>query len=344
MRIPTVGALAVLATCTSWAQEARLTAIPMAPGTVMVRAHESPQGDLEEIRVVQAASADGVRLSRSAQVLTADGKVQRYSAPRFVTAEDQRNARVYAFAIVPGEPERKPGSTTIGLSTALFDELGSNGLAEAKFSFGPELIDVMIRRFDGGEFVDVLVNGERRSAPAIRTSAISKRAGQTSAFATWYLDTRDNPVGLKTESAGVPGGAPRVSQLVMVNVFDAALKQRVYERLAEGKSADVYGFHFDRGGTGGLREESTFALKLVAAVLKDLPGTRVEARVHIDKADGTRLIADSRAQKLKAALERELPEAAERVDWHAVGAEEPDMKGDTLLTRAANRRVTLRPK
>jgi len=343
MRIPTLATLAVLATCVSWAQEARLTAIPMVPGTVMVRAHESPQGDLEEIRVVQAASAEGVRLSRSAQVLTPDGKVQHYSAPRFVTAEDQRDGRIYAFAIVPGEPERKPGSTAIGLSTAIFDELGSKGLAEAKFSFGPELIDVMIRRFDGGEFVDVLMNGERRSAPAIRTSAISKRAGQTSAFATWYLDNRDNPIGLQTESAGVQGGAPRVSQLVMVNMFDAALKQRVYERLAEGKSADVYGFHFDRGG-GGLREESTFALKLVAAVLKDLPGTRLEARVHIDKADGTRLAADSRAQKLKAALEREVPEAAERVDWYAVGAEEPAMKGDTLLTRAANRRVTLRPK
>jgi outer membrane protein OmpA-like peptidoglycan-associated protein len=336
--------LAVLATWASWAQEARLTTIPMTPGTVMVRAHESPQGDLEEIRVVQAAGAEGVRLSRSAQVLTPDGKVQRYSAPRFVTAEDQRNARAYAFAIVPGEPERKPGSTTIGLSTAVFDELISKGLAEAKFSFGSELIDVVIRRFDGGESVDVLLNGERRSAPAIRTSAISKRAGQTSAFATWYLDNRDNPVGLKTESAGAPDGAPRVSQLVMVNVFDAALRQRVHERLAEGKSVDVYGFHFDRGSTGGLREESAFALKLVAAALKDLPGTRIEARVHTDKADGTRLVADSRVQKLKAALERELPETAERVDWHAVGAEEPVMKGDTLLTRAANRRVTLRSK
>jgi outer membrane protein OmpA-like peptidoglycan-associated protein len=343
MRIPTL-VIAALAASTALAQEQRLTAIPMTPGTVMVRAHESPQGDLEEIRVVQSASAEGVRLSRSAQVLTPEGKLTRYDAPRFVLAEDQRKARVYAFSIIPGEPERRPGSTAIGLSSAIFDELTSKGLAEARFTFGPDLVDVMIRRFDGDESVDVLLNGERRLAPAIRTSAISKRAGQTTAFSTWYLDNRDNPVGLKTESAGAPGAAPRVSQLVLVNVFDAALKQRVYERLAEGRSVDVYGFHFDSGSGGGLREESTFALKLVAAVLKDLPGTRIEARVHIDKADGTRTSADNRAQKLKAALERELPEAAERVEWSAAGAGEPAMKGDTLLTRAANRRVTLRPK
>lgn len=344
MRVPTLALAAALLATAAPAQEAKLTAIPMTPGTVMVRAFESPQGDLEEIRVVQQAGPDGVRLSRSAQVLMPDGKLVRFDAPRFVAAEDQRNGRIYAFAIVPGEPERKPGSTAIGLSSAVFDELKAKGLAEIQFSFGKELADVMIRRFDGDESVDVLVNGERRTAPAIRTSAITKGTGQASAFSTWYLDDRDNPVGLKTESAGLPGGAPRVSQLVLLNVFDAALRQRVRQRLSEGKSVDLYGFHFDRDGAGGLRAESTFALKLMAAVLRDLPGARMEARVHIDKADGTRAVAEARLQKLKAALERELPEAAERVDWTAGGSAEPAMQGDTLLTRAANRRVTLRPK
>lgn len=341
MRMSVLPLAAMLAATGALAQEVRLSGIAMTPGTVMVRAHESAQGDLEEIRVVQAAGAEGVLLSLSAQVVAPDGTLHRYGATRFVLAEDQRNARVYAFAIVPGDAERKPGSTAIGLSTAIFDELAGKGLAEAKFTFGRELVDVMIRRFDGGELVDVLVNGERRAAPAIRTSAISKRAGQTTAFATWYLDNRDNAVGLKTESAGAPGAAPRVSQLVMVNVFDAGLKQGVYERLSAGRSAEIYGFHFEPGG-GALREESTFALKLVAAVLKDLPGVRLEARVHVDRADGGQ--ADTRLQALKAALERELPEAAQRVEWTAAGAAAPAMLGNTLLTRAANRRVTLRPK
>jgi hypothetical protein len=323
------------------ADDAPLTKIPLVPGTVMVRAHESPRGDLEEIRVVQAVSAEGILLSRSAQVLMADGQVKHYSAPRFVRAEDMRSGRTYAFAIVPGEPERQPGATAIGLSTAIFDELMQKELSDAKFGFGPQPVDVVMRRFSGDESVDLLWNGERRIVPAIRTSTISRKPGLITAFATWYLNDRENPVGLRNETTGGPEGAPRVSQLVAINVFDEALRLHVHEQLAFGKPVDVYGFHFALG-SNALREESVFAVKLLAAAIRDLGDRRLDARVHVDAAEGD--AGEQRLQAIKAALDREVPEAAELVDWSTAGASEPVMTGNTLVSRAANRRVTVRPR
>jgi outer membrane protein OmpA-like peptidoglycan-associated protein len=324
------------------AQEAKLSKIPLVVGTMMVRAHESPQGDLEEIRVVQAAGPDGVLISRSAEVMLADGRIERVSGPRFIATEDRRNARTYAFAIVAGEPERQPGTTAIGLSAALYDELATKRVADAKFGFGPEPTDVVIRHMGGRESIEVLLKGDLRIAPAFRTSTISRRPGQITAFATWYLDDRDNPLSLHNESSRAPDGSTRSSQLVAVNTFDVALRQQVYEALALGRGTALYGFHFELGGSR-LREESVFALKLLAAVLRDLPGTRIAARVHTDAADGPIIITEARAATIKAVLEKELPEAAGRVEWSAAGAAEPAMRGDTLVSRAANRRVTLRP-
>src|ERR1044071_931808 len=115
------------------AQEAPpLDRIPLAAGTMMVRVYETPGGDLEEIRVVQQVTKEGLRLSRSAQVAV-DGGVQSYVAPRFVAIDDMRSGRSYAFSIVPGEPERQPGTTALGLSTLLFDELKANSHTVATF-------------------------------------------------------------------------------------------------------------------------------------------------------------------------------------------------------------------
>ncbi len=338
--------------------------IPLCPGLTLVTAVNGPEGDYESIKTIAGADARAIAVTYSAQVPTRQGSLRNWNMPRVMLREDLGTATLYAHYFHSNGSDTIPGSTSLGVSTAVLRSLKRTGAADiglvegvnhvypADRSKAPNLYDYeetwKLRRI-GTEPVAVTVNDAKVMLPAIR--ARGSYLGSKVDF--WFLDDEENPLTLQYRFASGGDALSEAWNLRTVKISwrctgssRTAGEERILRlehALREERRAVVYDLFFDFNSER-IRPESEPTLREIAEVLRRNPDWKLSVEGHTDAIASEQYNLDlsaRRAGAVKAALGSRFGIAGARLTTAGFGESSPRDRNDTLEGRARNRRVEL---
>jgi len=330
--------------------------VPLADGLVFVTSISEERGDYEAVRRVTKGQ-DRMFVSYSATIAF-EGRPTEVRGNRVVLDKDRRSGRIYrvAFLVTPvDQPARPPelarGTTALGVSTEVFEELRTEGRTECSlaafeqtgFMFSglglpsPEYEGFLERVEPGPVGVPMLLDGERQWLRSIHAKGTFEGLTGDVEAEFWILDNPDNPLALRF-SVG--------SATLLVTRIDrpaAAGSSRLERSLAEQESVDLPGVYFEFA-SARLRPESDAAIAEVSDLLKRHLDWRLRIEGHTDNiggADSNLTLSRQRAEAVKAEIAARLGGGAERLDTGGAGAGQPRESNETPEGRARNRRVEI---
>ena len=342
-----------------------MTKIPLVKGLTVIGAASERQGDYEASTAVDAIDTDGsLHLSASADVPdSSGGSPEAVNVTRTVTASDLRNGRTYKYMCYTGGEEEYPGTTAMGTSAAVLQDLRSRGEASITLDgdaggiagMMSSVLGMMAGSHDKGAAKGYLtasgnlklaepqprpfrliVNNVPVSLPAWHVKGRFGE-GDEAVDVDWYiLDDPDNPLSLRF--------AFGKEQFEIVRIeFPVANEAKALEAaLTDNKRAVLYGIYFDFN-SATIKPQSEAVLRTIVDVMKRDPGWVLVVEGHTDNIGGdvrNQDLSTRRAASVKAALvERGV--SADRLNTAGYGASVPRETNATLAGRARNRRVEL---
>ncbi len=359
--------LAMLVLCAATSQSSAAQApgpVTLCPGLTLVTAVNGPAGDYESIKTIASADTRGILVTYSAQVPTRQGGLRNWNMRRVMLREDLGTATLYAHYFHSKGSDTIPGSTSLGVSTAVLRSLKRTGAAEvglvdganhaypATRSQSPSLYDyeeTWKLRLVGKEPVRVTVNDAMVALPSIH--ARGSYLGAKVDF--WFLDDEENPLTLQYQFASGTDALSEAWNLRTVKISwrctgsnRTAAEERILrlERaLREDRRAVVYDLFFDFNSER-IRPESEPTLREIAEVLRRNPDWKLSVEGHTDAIASDQYNLDlsaRRAAAVKSALGSRFGIAGARLTTAGLGESSPRDRNDTLEGRARNRRVEL---
>lgn len=280
-----------------------------------------------------------------------------------VLREDLGTATLYAHYFHSNGSLTIPGSTALGISTAVLRSLKRTGTAElgliaeenhgypADRSRGPNLYDYeetwKLRRVGTGTVpVQVTVNDTVAALATIH--ARGSHLGDKVDF--YFLDDEENPLALQYAFASgseamVAARTVKISWRCSGPTRTAGEERiaRLERALREQRRAVVYDLYFDFNAES-IREESEPTLREIAEVLRRNPDWTLSIEGHTDAVASDRYnleLSSRRAAAVKTALGSRFGVAGARLTTAGFGESSPRDRNDTLEGRARNRRVEL---
>ena len=196
-------------------QGTTISRIPLCAGLTIVTAISQMGGDYESIKTIESVTDQEVRLRYSSERMVQDlmdnePKLQRATVSRTVLTRDMANANLYQQQFYDQLPDPIPGTTAIGTSTAVLNELKTKGEAELGFFIAftgtpsldrevhPNVFDnQMIGKFHrvepGPVMLPVIVNNIPVQLPTIHI--MGDLVGDQTEF--FFFDDPANPIALK---------------------------------------------------------------------------------------------------------------------------------------------------
>jgi outer membrane protein OmpA-like peptidoglycan-associated protein len=294
-------------------------------------------------------------------VPTRNGSLRNWNMKRMVLREDLGTATLYAHYFHSNGSDTIPGSTTLGVSTAVLRSLKRTGTAElgliaeenhgfpANRSTSPNLYEYeetwKLRRV-GTVPVRVTVNDSVVTVPAVH--ARGSHLGDKVEF--HFLDDEENPLALQYAFAS--GSDPMITARTVKISYRCSGSTRTsgeerilkLERaLRDQRRAVVYDLFFDFNSEK-VRAESEPTLREIAEVLRRNPDWALSIEGHTDNVASDQYnleLSSRRAAAVKAALGTRFGIAAARLTAAGFGESSPRDRNDTLEGRARNRRVEL---
>ena len=171
-------------------EESSTGLVPLCKGLRIVTAIAAPEGDYESLKTIVDADSAAVRIQVSAERPVSDpfgssNATEKLRARRSVLRADLRDADFYLQQFHEDQEESYPGTTALGISSAVLHSLATRGTARLRIvdrsrPLDERLTDIRraaqtleLRRVgDTAVPVDVTLNGR-----AVRLSAIHVRAG-----------------------------------------------------------------------------------------------------------------------------------------------------------------------
>jgi outer membrane protein OmpA-like peptidoglycan-associated protein len=358
--------------------------IPLCPGLTVVTAVSQTDGDYESIKRIESVSGESVRLRYSAQAMVKDPysstppKLVKTDVYRSVTTQDLASAKMYEQQFYAKLPEAIPGTTAIGTSKAVLQDLKTKGQAEIAIFiayvgeptlkpgdfwnlFNNKMVATIKRVEPQPVMLPVIVNDVATQLPAIH--ATGNFQGDKTEF--YFLDDPANPLTLKyrygidalTHVEGgkiVAGGADGrkdrdALQVIKISSHcenaptNEAAASAVEESLAKTGKAEIYDIYFDFN-SATIRPESEPSLKEIATVLQRHADWKLDVSGHTDAIGGDKAnleLSRQRAAAVKDALASRYHVNPLRLTTSGYGAARPQDTNDTLEGRARNRRVEL---
>lgn len=352
--------------------------IPLRVGLTVVTAIQQPTGDYESIKRIVSITPDSVHLTYSNEHpkplgLLEDPKpgprpMVKLDATRTIVRKDLRESHSYLQQFGPPQnvPDYVQGTTAIGVSAAVLEELKTKGSAQLtvyQASTGgmppiveprePGTVDYRltgtITRVEPGDVpVPVLVNGSRTNLPAVHAKGALVYPAEF-----WILDDAENALALRymidkdtltVIAINFPGEGPGGAGAGNAGAGGGGEgPASIATALSKTCRTEVHGIYFDFN-EAAIRPESDQALKEIAGALKANAGWTLRIEGHTDSIGGSAYnlsLSQRRADAVKAALVKGYGIATTRLTTEGFGATRPKESNATLEGRARNRRVEL---
>jgi OmpA-OmpF porin, OOP family len=340
--------------------------IPHQVGLTVTTALNEHNGDYESRKRVLRREEDGWTILYSASVPIDNARIRNISSERFVYDTDLANARSYRNMFEENAQEEYPGTTALGVSSAVLSELHSAGksryalVGESRWVMpaisaqssaklpGADFISGLVKNnnvsFKGelqkktrGEFA-VLLNGKMQKMPALIASGrFTASNGQAMDAELTLLDDTDNPLALQWR---IGSSALRV---VRIDFPAPKTSNALSEQLRANKRVVLPGLYFDFA-SATLRPESTANLPAIIAAIRSVRtgALRIEGHTDAVGADSANLVlSKARAESVRLALIKLDKSLSSRLSSQGFGETKPQADNRTLEGRAQNRRVEL---
>lgn len=339
--------------------------IPLREGLTVVTAISELEGDYESVKRI--VSVDGTSVSLSVTADVPDGPSLK--ARRRVLRKDLEASHDYRQAFAEEEPETHAGSTALGTSRAVLEELKQTGESGFTCDAGglvagiSAMVDSLLSSFPGVAtkereelraqsrlagtlklvgmaMIPVLVNDQRVKLQAVHARGV---LGQQEAE-FYFLDDPANPLSLKWNIGG------ESLQVILITYPEDtrsgptdAMAQRIEQSLASSGRAEIHGIYFGFG-SATLRPESEEALRAITAALAGNPDWKVSIEGHTDNIGEESFNLDlslRRAEAVRLALVERYRIPNNRLTTTGFGEAHPKEPNDSMEGRAGNRRVEL---
>lgn len=324
--------------------------IALADGLTIVNAVVEDVGDYEVVMRISTRVPERVQVSYAA-TLPVNGKPAELRGARTILRRDLQSARIYRIRWLAGRTELARGTTALGLSKAVFEEVRNGGRSECSLASveqadslvgglglpSPEYEGVLERAEAGPVPVPVVVDGQREWLPAIHAKGTFEGLTGDVNAEFWFLDNPDNPLTLRA----IIG----TSRLVVVRIDRPAAEEgkRLEQALAGDETVDLPGIYFEFA-SAKLRPESDATIGEVAALLRRHPDWKVRLSGHTDNvggADANLALSRARAEAVRQAIAQRLGDGGARLEAVGFGLTAPRESNDTPEGRAKNRRVEI---
>lgn len=352
---------------------AAATTIPLVERLTITTAIAEDGGDYESRKQLVARVGQAWRIAYSTSLPGEDGKPQVLASERILHDEDLATARIYRSRFEADVEEDYPGTTALGASRQVLDELRTTGRSPFALVGEDRLLAKALEGLAGdpgavlgmanalmsgppptfrGELVlrrrgtlQVLVDGRAAKLPVIVAGGtFTAKNGQVLEAELSLLDDPGNPLALYWRFGSatlrvvridlpVPS-APQAAAIAATNPLEAALEK--------DNRVVLPGLYFDFG-SAVLRPESEATLALVVDAVRDgQDALRLEGHTdNVGAGPANLALSLARARAVKDALVARLPALSSRLQVEGHGATRPRAGNDTLLGRAENRRVEL---
>jgi outer membrane protein OmpA-like peptidoglycan-associated protein len=324
--------------------------IALADGLTIVNAVVEQSGDYEVVMRISTTQPERILVAYSAS-MPVNGKPTELRGQRTVLSRDLQSARTYRIRWLAGRNELARGTTALGLSKAVFEEVRNSGRSDCSLASveqadsaigalglpSPEYEGLLQRVEAGPVPVPVVVDGQREWLPAIHArGTFQGLTGQVKAE-FWFLDNPDNPLTLRM----ILGNARLV--VVRIDRPSAEHRKTLEQALAGDEKIDLPGIYFEFA-SARLRPESDAAIAEVAGVLRRHPDWKVRLSGHTDNiggADANLALSRERAAAVRQAIAQRLGDGGARLETAGFGSTAPRESNDTPEGRARNRRVEI---
>jgi outer membrane protein OmpA-like peptidoglycan-associated protein len=264
-------------------------------------------------------------------------------AVRRLLVSDRMTGRTLVLGYSAKLPLIIEGTTTLGTSAAVLEELRSTGEASSALMYNTAMA-TMQGQFTLAEKrvnLTVMVEGQLIQVPTVH--AVGEFAsGNNRALGDFYfLDNKNNPLLMQYSVQFTGEKAPRTERIVQLTA-GASQRSRMEQALATLRTYDLYGIHFDFD-KATIRRDSVPVLNDIAVTLKNNPLWTLKIIGHTDSIgdpDYNLKLSEQRGDSVRADLiNRGI--AANRLTIVGAGQSEPKASNKTLQGRAINRRVEL---
>ena len=264
-------------------------------------------------------------------------------AKRVVLHVDSKSARTYLIGFDPRVKLVVPGTTSLGLSSAAFEQLRSTGktqislMYDTKLSTIPGVLTVVQKEFK----VPVLIEQQVVELPALRASGVFQAGNRTGRGDFIFMSDKNQPVLIQYHLNFSWEKRPRTLRTVRVTAGQSQQKA-MEQTLKTVRKLDLYGIRFDFG-KATIRSDAATVVRDVAKTMQVNPSWKLSIKGHTDSIGGVGYnfkLSEQRALSVKKALvSRGI--SANRLTSSGLGPSEPKSTNDTLQGRALNRRVEL---
>jgi outer membrane protein OmpA-like peptidoglycan-associated protein len=348
------------------ASEIGPSGIPMREGLMLIHSWGRKPGDSESINRVTKVTDKYVEIADTGTYFSSPDDVKGSPGADFrvVCAEDLQTARGVRTGFGDDGPRTSPGTTTISVSQAVFNDLKTRGKTDLRYLEWWKMQDMekgegylhweagVLNRVEPGDVrFPVIVNGTPTTLPAIHASGTmvvdNKRAREMSRSDVdkpqhselYVLDDPKNPLLLLYR---MDVNNFRVQTTEIRFPLPQPVK-KIEQDLLKNKRAIVYGIYFDFN-QDTIKPESEPVLKEIAQAIVDRPDWKLMIAGYTDNIGGDKYNLDL-SQRRSASVKRALVERyhvdGSRLSTAGYGDSSPIDTNDTLEGRARNRRVEL---
>jgi outer membrane protein OmpA-like peptidoglycan-associated protein len=315
--------------------------IRLVPGTTIVNSFSNNFGDSETIKQIVARDPRQLRIHVSFESPGPTGTRTSFDVFLAVSNDALQSGRAYKEIVVgQNEPEQRPDTTVLGVSTDILQELKTGREAAAdlrSISGGESYLPGHYKAIETDDVpVRVVVNDQEMDLPTVHARGdFGSASGEF-----WFLDNPAAPISLKFS---IQEGGNHFGIQVVKIVVPVAQKETIASALKDERHVALEGIYFDFD-KATIRPESQVVLSSVAEVLRENPSWKVRVEGHTDNigTDAYNLkLSMGRAAAVRQALIAQYRVGATRLTTAGYGASRPKATNDTLEGRAFNRRVEL---
>jgi outer membrane protein OmpA-like peptidoglycan-associated protein len=368
--------------------------IPLVAGLMVVTAVSDEKGDYESIKTITDVSPTAVTMGYSADVKApkmtgmlggaqgglADPKNEfpdKVRCVRLIDVPDLKTAHSYSELFCQNPSEHFPGSTSIGSSTEVLDQLRAGQQTEFHFGSddkmalflqigeqasghklsgplltqhaGQQMYSCNLHRVEPGDLaVPVMLNDQRVELPALHAMCTLDDNEEAHMY---LLDQEANPITLAFQLGPVEARL----QVIRITVpppeaerknpaLAAGAGSQMEKALADKKPVEVYGIYFDFN-SAIIKPESEQVLQQIADIMQKNPDWKLAVNGHTDNIGGDSFnqgLSERRAAAVKDALVTRYKISPDRLATAGYGASQPIETNKTMEGRARNRRVELK--
>jgi outer membrane protein OmpA-like peptidoglycan-associated protein len=263
---------------------------------------------------------------------------------RDILVRDRQSARTYVLGYSTRMPTVIPGSTSLGISSAVLQELRSTGRAPLTLIHSENLdrIECNLVATALDVRVPLIVEDRILDVPAVQASVNCASGNRTGTGQFVVANDVNNPILIESTLNFSWEQRPRTNRVTRV-VAGLGLQAAMRQALDTLGTYDVYGLLFDFD-SAQLRPETAQLVREIALMLQQNPNWTILIAGHTDStggADHNMRLSEQRAASVKQALVSS-GVAAGRLQTVGHGMSKPKADNSTLAGRAINRRVEFR--